>query len=757
MTTERRKFHAALRYELVKVTALSMHEPSTDVVYILSTATYNKQGGSKFSLSHTTDSYHFCRNNTITILGGSIAGLTLAHCLRRANIDHVVLEKRTEIAPQEGAFLGIWPNGASVLDQLGLYDELEKLTTPIHRMHIAYPDGFSFSGSLPKIVHERFGYPIVSLDRQKVLEILYQNYPDKSKIHVRKRVTEVRSLDHGAHVITEDGAVYDGDLVVGADGIHSHIRSEIWRQADAKSPGLISSDERRSFTVEYACVFGISSSVPGLNSGEHVNSYSDGFCVITFHGKDGRVFWFIIEKLPQRSVYPNTPRFTPEDAVEFCDRLANVRVWRDVNVGDLWRNREVASMTALEEGLLSTWHLDRMVLLGDSVHKMTPNIGQGANTAIEDAAVLASLINKAVNSANPDISNAGIDALLREFHTLRVDRVRSTFQRSYFGARFHTRDDLLKTLFGRYVFPYIGTFVAAQTEKAIGGGNIIDFLPLPKRGGAARAMWSCPDNAAVAPIKLPATVLLDRVLILALWSLCLRSAGCVWNDVIDMDLDRQIARTKLRPLPRGAVSPWSAVMLTTGIFACGGSLLYFLPRECAIEALIKIFFALLYPFGKRFTDFPQLILVNIGWAIPMSMHSVGLDPLQYKKPTFCMFLFIALVIVMVDVVYSRQDTEEDVKVGVKSMAVRFKDSIDALAYALFYASTGALLAAGVYSGLGLSFRILSVGGHFVGFLYFLKATGAGNTPHVESYAKLACLIASLFWVVGLLMEYCLRV
>lgn len=92
----------------------------------------------------------------VIIVGGSIAGLTLAHCLRRAKVAHVVLEKREEIAPQEGAFVGIWPNGGVVLDQLGLYEGLEKLTAPIHRMHIRYPDGFSFSSSLPKAVHERY-------------------------------------------------------------------------------------------------------------------------------------------------------------------------------------------------------------------------------------------------------------------------------------------------------------------------------------------------------------------------------------------------------------------------------------------------------------------------------------------------------------------------------------------------------------------------------------------------------------------------
>lgn len=125
------------------------------------------------------------------------------------------------------------------------------------------------------------------------------------------------------------------------------------------------------FTVEYTCVFGISSPIPGLHGGEHVNSYGEGVCVITFHNKDGRVFWFIIEKLPKKYTYPISPRFTPQDASEFCGRLADVHVFNDVTVGHLWRNRTVVSMNALEEGLLSTWSFERMVLLGDSVHKVS--------------------------------------------------------------------------------------------------------------------------------------------------------------------------------------------------------------------------------------------------------------------------------------------------------------------------------------------------------------------------------------------------
>ncbi len=89
------------------------------------------------------------------IVGGSIGGLTLAHCLRSAGIDHVVLEKANDPAPQIGASIGILPNGARVLDQLGLYDEVEDHIEPLSTATIGYPNGFSFSGSYPKIINER--------------------------------------------------------------------------------------------------------------------------------------------------------------------------------------------------------------------------------------------------------------------------------------------------------------------------------------------------------------------------------------------------------------------------------------------------------------------------------------------------------------------------------------------------------------------------------------------------------------------------
>jgi FAD dependent monooxygenase len=91
----------------------------------------------------------------VIIVGGSIAGLTLAHCLARANIDFVLLESHGDMAPQVGASIGIMPNGARILAQLGLYDAVEAEIEPLDKAHIVYPDGFSFTSRYPSIITRR--------------------------------------------------------------------------------------------------------------------------------------------------------------------------------------------------------------------------------------------------------------------------------------------------------------------------------------------------------------------------------------------------------------------------------------------------------------------------------------------------------------------------------------------------------------------------------------------------------------------------
>jgi FAD dependent monooxygenase len=89
---------------------------------------------------------------TVVIVGGSIAGLAPAHCLQRANIKHVVLEKEGDPALQIGASIGIMPNGARVMDQIDCIKGLRVTLSLFEAANNIYQDGFSFRSSYPKVI-----------------------------------------------------------------------------------------------------------------------------------------------------------------------------------------------------------------------------------------------------------------------------------------------------------------------------------------------------------------------------------------------------------------------------------------------------------------------------------------------------------------------------------------------------------------------------------------------------------------------------
>lgn len=82
----------------------------------------------------------------------------------------------------------------------------------------------------------RFGYPITFLDRQKLLQILYERYPAKDRILLSSKVTDIEASDNTVTVKTASGEVHQGHLVVGADGVHSPVRSAMWAQAEQENP-----------------------------------------------------------------------------------------------------------------------------------------------------------------------------------------------------------------------------------------------------------------------------------------------------------------------------------------------------------------------------------------------------------------------------------------------------------------------------------------------------------------------------------------
>ena len=181
---------------------------------------------------------------------------------------------------------------------------------------------------------------------------------------------------------------------------------------------------------------------------------------------------------------------------------------------------------------------------------------------------------------------------------------------------------------------------------------------------------------------------------LALGAFAMRSAGCVYNDIVDRDLDRQVERTRLRPLASRRVSPRSAWILIAVLSLVGLVVLLQLRWAAALIALASIAPVAAYPFMKRITWWPQAWLglvfswgALIGW--PAVRGTIDL-------PAFLLWFGSIAWVVGYDTLYAIQDKEDDALVGVKSSARRLGDNAP-LGVGLFYAVAVLLWAASIWT------------------------------------------------------------
>jgi 4-hydroxybenzoate polyprenyltransferase len=151
-----------------------------------------------------------------------------------------------------------------------------------------------------------------------------------------------------------------------------------------------------------------------------------------------------------------------------------------------------------------------------------------------------------------------------------------------------------------------------------------------------------------------------------LGAFAMRSAGCVYNDIVDRDLDRRVERTRLRPLASGRVSVSSAWALAIGLSLVGLMVLLQLPRVAQAAALISIFPVVAYPFMKRITWWPQAWLgLVFSWGALVGWPAVTGE---FAMPALLLWLGSIFWVIGYDTLYAIQDIEDDELVGVKSSA-----------------------------------------------------------------------------------------
>jgi 4-hydroxybenzoate polyprenyltransferase len=162
---------------------------------------------------------------------------------------------------------------------------------------------------------------------------------------------------------------------------------------------------------------------------------------------------------------------------------------------------------------------------------------------------------------------------------------------------------------------------------------------------------------------------LTLFLLFTLGTWLMRSAGCVINDYFDRDFDRQVARTRTRPLASGKISPREALILFVVLCLLAAALLPFFNRLVSYLALIAVAISAAYPLFKRFTHLPQAFLgLAFSFGIPMAFAAV-----QDRVPALAWYLMLANAcwVIAYDTAYAMADRPDDLRAGIRSTAILF--------------------------------------------------------------------------------------
>jgi 4-hydroxybenzoate polyprenyltransferase len=205
---------------------------------------------------------------------------------------------------------------------------------------------------------------------------------------------------------------------------------------------------------------------------------------------------------------------------------------------------------------------------------------------------------------------------------------------------------------------------------------------------------------ALASKRWPDPILL---LLFAIGAVAMRGAGCTLNDIADRDYDARVARTRLRPLPSGAVSVGQAFVFLVFQLAIGATVLLSLNRTTILLGLAVLVLIVTYPFMKRITHWPQIFLgLNFNWGALIGWTAVT-GALGW--PPLLLYLGGIFWTIGYDTIYAHQDKEDDVRIGIKSSAIALGPLTRPSLFAFYAAALLLWGAAGLLAGLGAMFWV----------------------------------------------------